>query len=154
MTARPLLWIDNSVLNYLCKAGCLQRVLSHAPFQFVTTAFIQQEAENGYKQGVFALRDALDAFATGQIPVYDTDGPPLNGDFALHTGLGLSDESLILCAQHYGGAVLTNDGKLLRHLEAKGIDRMPFGDFLAQGAARGWLAPDVVHRLKLLAGLL
>jgi hypothetical protein len=40
-----VLWVDNDVFNYLCKAGCLQEVLQSVPYTLCTTELVQGEAE-------------------------------------------------------------------------------------------------------------
>jgi hypothetical protein len=39
-----VLWVDNDVFNYLCKAGCLQEVLQSVPYTLCTTELVQGEA--------------------------------------------------------------------------------------------------------------
>ncbi|MDW8105425.1 MAG: hypothetical protein RMK92_10480 [Armatimonadota bacterium] len=150
----PLFWIDNNVLNYLCKAGCLDTVLRNASYRFVTTAFIQLEAERAVSAGVQELRSALDAMQRGDITVYDVTAPPLDTLLQPETGLGLSDESLARCARHYGGRVLTHDAALIRYLHKKRIGCLPFRKFLELASTEGWLQEEKVLQLKRLARIL
>ncbi|GBC95054.1 hypothetical protein HRbin16_00841 [bacterium HR16] len=153
MTTGPLLWIDNDALNYFCKAHCLDKVLRNAPYRFATTAFVQMEAVKGVQAGVHDLQDAIYSMQHGDIVVHDTDVPPLDRLLEPQSGLGLSDESLALCASYHGGKVLTNDAGLIRYLKKNNIGCMTFRDFLVEAEANGWLDKDVVEGLKRLAML-
>ena len=58
-----VLWVDNDVFNYLCKAGCLQEVLQSVPYTLCTTELVQGEAEAASS----VLQSAIDAMRQGAI---------------------------------------------------------------------------------------
>jgi hypothetical protein len=41
------LWVDNDVLNYWCKANCLEEILHKVPYTLCTTELVRKEAAAG-----------------------------------------------------------------------------------------------------------
>jgi hypothetical protein len=140
------LWVDNDVLNYWCKAGCLKEVLRKVPYTLWTTELVRQEAAAGGA----ALQSALAAMKTGAISVHPLGTPPLNRALQGMGALSPSDESLLLCAQHLGGEVLTNDRTLINRCAVLGVGCKPFKDFLREAASQKWLSNATIEVLRAL----
>jgi len=148
MARKQKLWLDNNVLNYFCKAGCLQQLLAIPNYDFATTSYIQLELEEGVRAGVMSLNVALAAIQQGVIQVYDTNVPPLCNVPTVE-----GDESLKLCVEHYGGFVLTHDKSLINNLQRMNLGCIPFKDFLQKALKSGWLNREKVNLLCRLAGI-
>ena len=143
-----VLWVDNDVFNYLCKAGCLQAVLQSVPYRLCTTELVQGEAE----AAGLVLQSAINAMRQGMISVHPLGKPPLNVPLPRIGGLSDADISLLLCAQHLGGQVLTNDKRLISQCTAEGVGCKPFLEFLEECEQNGWLSSQTVEGLRRLCG--
>jgi len=148
MARKQKLWLDNNVLNYFCKAGCLQQLLAIPDYDFATTSYIQLELEEGIRAGIISLNAALAAIQQGMIQVYDTNSPPL-----CNVPIVDADESLRLCVEYYGGFVLTHDKSLIKDLRQANLGCIPFEDFLQVALKNGWLNGETVNLLGRLAGI-
>ena len=142
------LWVDNDVFNYLCKASCLQEVLQSVPYTLCTTELVQGEAEAASS----VLQSAIDAMRQGRITVHPLGKPPLDVPLPRVGGLSPADHSLITCAHHLGGQVLTNDERLIRQCTAEGVGCKPFREFLEECEQNGWLSSQTVEGLRRLCG--
>jgi rRNA-processing protein FCF1 len=148
MARKQKLWLDNDVLNYFCKAGCLQQLLAIPNYDFATTSYIQLELEEGVRVGINSLNAALAAIQQGVIQVYDTNVPPL-----CNVPIVDADESLRLCVEYYGDFVLTHDKSLIKDLRRANLGCIPFKDFLQVALKNGWLNGETVNLLGRLAGI-
>jgi predicted nucleic acid-binding protein len=143
-----VLWVDNDVFNYLCKAGCLEAVLSNAPYTLRTTELVRNEAAAG---GI-ALQSAITAMDRGEISVHPLGKPPLHQALQRIGELSPTDLSLLLCAQHLGGQVLTNDKRLRNQCVAEGVGCKLFLEFLDECDQNGWLDAQTIEKLRVLCG--
>lgn len=143
-----VLWVDNDVFNYLCKADCLQAVLQSVPYRLCTTELVQGEAE----AAGLVLQSAINAMRQGRITVHPLGKPPLDVPLQRVSGLSPADHSLITCAQHLGGQVLTNDKRLISQCAAEGVGCKPFLEFLEECEQNGWLSSQTIERLRCLCG--
>ncbi len=143
------LWVDNDVLNYWCKAGCLEDVIRKVPYTLCTTELVLHEA----RAGGAVLQSALDAMQAGAIAVHPLGTPPLDRPLSGSGALSPADESLLLCAEHLGGEVLTNERALQRRCARDKVGCMPFADFLNEAASNGWLDISTIEKLRALSGL-
>ena len=143
-----VLWVDNDVFNYLCKADCLQAVLQSAPYRLCTTELVQGEAEAAGP----ALQSAVNAMRQGTITVHPLGKPPLDAPLNRVGGLSPADQSLIACAQNLGGQVLTNDKRLISQCASESVGCKPFVKFLEECEQNGWLSSQTIERLRLLCG--
>ena len=143
-----VLWGDNDFFNYLCKAGCLQAVLQSVPYRLRTTELVQGEAE----AAGLVLQSAINAMRQGMITVHPLGKPPLDVPLQRVSGLSPADRSLIACAQHLGGQVLTNDKRLISQCAAEGVGCKPFLEFLEECERNGWLSSQTVEGLRRLCG--
>jgi hypothetical protein len=140
------LWVDNDVLNYWCKANCLEEILHKVPYTLCTTELVRWEAEKGGA----ALQDALVAMDRGVIFVHPLGVPPLDCALQGMGALSPADESLLLCAQQLGGEVLTNDRTLINRCAVLGVGCKPFTDFLREAASQRWLSSATIEVLRAL----
>ena len=141
-----VLWVDNDVFNYLCKAGCLQEVLQSVPYTLCTTELVQGEAEAASS----VLQSAIDAMMQGAITVHPLGKPPLDVPLQRVAGLSPADHSLTTCAHHLGGQVLTNEKRLIRQCAADGVGCKPFQEFLEECERNGWLNTHTIQKLRVL----
>jgi hypothetical protein len=88
----------------------------------------------------------------GRITVHPLGKPPLDVPLPRVGGLSPADQSLITCAQHLGGQVLTNDERLIRQCTAEGVGCKPFREFLEECERNGWLSSQTVEGLRRLCG--
>lgn len=150
MAEKPKLWVDNNILNYWCKAGCMSRLLGTLPYQLCTTELVQHEAE----QGGELLAEATQAMQTGAIYVHPLSEPPLDTSVIELPEVHRTDRSLASCAQGLGGTVLTHDKKLIKYCKKQGVPVMGFEDFLNLAEQQKWLDLWQVENLRRLAGLI
>lgn len=160
MTEKPKLWVDNNILNYWCKSGCMRRLIQTLPYQICTTELVQEEARRGGE----VLDEAIQAMGSGEIYVHPLSEPPLCEVVPTLPLVHRADRSLAICAKELGGTVLTNDRKLINycnppknHPQAKTRQRIPvmsFEDFLNIAEQAGWLESQQVYVLRILAGLI
>jgi|YNPMSStandDraft_2_1061718.scaffolds.fasta_scaffold51067_2 hypothetical protein len=143
-----VLWVDNDVFNYLCKAGCLEAVLSNAPYTLRTTELVRNQALAGGAE----LRSVIEAIERGTIMVHLLGTPPLEFAPPKIGRLEPADVSLLLCAQRLGGQVLTRDKDLIKRCAKDGVGCKPFLEFLDECDQNGWLDAQTIEKLRVLCG--
>lgn len=143
------LWVDNDFLNYCCRTDCLEEVIRKVPYTLRTTELVLHEA----RAGGAVLQSAIDAMQAGAIAVHPLGTPPLDHALSGSGALSPADESLLLCAKHLGGEVLTNDRALQRRCARDKVRCMPFADFLNKAASSGWLDTSTIEKLRAVSGL-
>ena len=86
------------------------------------------------------------------VTVHPLGKPPLDVPLQRVGGLSPADHSLITCAHHLGGQVLTNDKRLISQCTAEGVGCKPFLEFLEECEQNGWLSSQTVEGLRRLCG--